>query len=366
MAACSVTLKKITKKYGDKEVVKDLDLSINAGEFCVFVGPSGCGKTTSLRMIAGLEEVTSGEVLIGDRLVNDIHPKDRNIAMVFQSYALYPHMTVFDNIAFGLRIRKFSKKEIEDKVLNAAVMLGLSELLGRKPKQLSGGQRQRVAMGRAIVRDPDVFLFDEPLSNLDAKLRMQMRVELKMLQRKLSTTTVYVTHDQTEAMTLADRIAVMDAGMLQQFGAPEEVFERPENVFVASFIGTPAINLFKGEIVEENGGAFVRTSLFRYRLDAEQTKKVSKRGSKQILAGVRPSDFAVVENEQKESSFSILADVVENMGSEKYIYFNTPDGIRTALAGGSYGIRQGQGAALHIKRGRLHLFDSSGRNIFTD
>src|SRR5256885_14066654 len=241
-----VTLDHISKKYGEVTAVNDLNIQIRDQEFLVLVGPSGCGKSTALRMIAGLEEITGGDLYIGDRRVNDVEPKDGDIAMVSQSYALYPHMSVYDNMAFGLKLRKRPKPEIERRVKEAANLLGLENLLQRKPKQLSGGQRQRVALGRAIVREPKVFLMDEPLSNLDAKLRVQMRAELKKLHRRLGITTIYVTHDQVEAMTLGDRIAVMNAGKLQQLGVPQEVYDHPTNVFVAGFIGSPPMNLLRG------------------------------------------------------------------------------------------------------------------------
>src|SRR5574337_234381 len=249
-----VVLKDLNKKFDEVHAVKDVNLTIRDKEFMVFVGPSGCGKTTTLRMVAGLEEITAGEISIGDRVVNDLPPRDRDIAMVFQNYALYPHMTVFDNMAFGLKMRKFPKSEIEKRVREAAEILGILDLLKRRPRQLSGGQRQRVAVGRAIVRHPQVFLFDEPLSNLDAKLRVQMRVELKRLHERLETTAIYVTHDQVEAMTLGSRVVVMRDGWVQQVGEPLEIYRRPANKFVAGFIGSPAMN-FSPTTVSESGGA---------------------------------------------------------------------------------------------------------------
>src|SRR5450830_1752447 len=245
----TVTFEHVTKKFGDVIAVDDFNLEINDGEFMVFVGPSGCGKTTSLRMIAGLEDITEGVVKIADRVVNDVPPKDRDIAMVFQSYALYPHMSVYDNLAFGLKLRKVPKEEIKRRVQEAADILGIGELLARKPRQLSGGQRQRVAVGRAIVREPKVFLFDEPLSNLDAKLRVQTRSELSKLHKRLQTTFIYVTHDQTEAMTMANRIAVMSKAQLQQLDTPQQLYDHPSNLFVAGFIGSPAMNFFNGKLV---------------------------------------------------------------------------------------------------------------------
>src|ERR671939_72678 len=251
----AVTIRGVHKRFGSTHVIRGVDVSIADGEFCVLVGPSGCGKSTTLRMIAGLEEISAGEIAIGGAVVNDIPPRDRDIAMVFQNYAIYPHMSVYDNMAFGLMLRKFDKAEIRRRVENAARILDIGMLLDRKPKALSGGQRQRVAMGRAIVRDPKVFLFDEPLSNLDAKLRVQMRVEIKRLQQELATTSLYVTHDQVEAMTLADRLIVMNAGNVDQIGRPLDLYERPETSFVAGFIGSPAMNLIPGRI--DAGGVTV-------------------------------------------------------------------------------------------------------------
>src|SRR5574342_373206 len=261
-----VVLKDLVKRFDEVTAVRDVNLQIKDKEFIVLVGPSGCGKSTTLRMIAGLEEISSGEIYIGARLVNDLPPKDRDIAMVFQNYALYPHMTVYDNMAFGLKMRKFPKAEIDTRVREAAQMLGIQELLSRKPRQLSGGQRQRVAVGRAIVRHPQVFLFDEPLSNLDAKLRVQMRVELKRLHERLETTAIYVTHDQVEAMTLGDRVVVMKDGWVQQVGEPLELYGKPANRFVAGFIGSPAMNFADVTIAESNGGVWAESPGMRVRV----------------------------------------------------------------------------------------------------
>src|SRR5438045_2328792 len=256
----TVTYDHVTKRFGDFVAVNDLNLAVRDSEFLVLVGPSGCGKTTALRMLAGLEEQTTGDIRIGERVVNDVPPKDRDIAMVFQNYALYPHMTVFENMSFGLRLKKFPKPEIKERVEAAARILDITDLLARRPKQLSGGQRQRVAMGRAIVRNPKVFLFDEPLSNLDAKLRVQMRTEIKKVHQKVTTTTVYVTHDQVEAMTLADRVVVMNGGLIEQIGTPHEVYHTPLTRFVAGFIGSPAMNFLNCRLVEQNGGLAVNLS----------------------------------------------------------------------------------------------------------
>ena len=312
-----VELKSVWKRYGDVVAVEDLDLTIHDKEFLVLVGPSGCGKTTTLRMVAGLEEISEGEVSIGDRVVNDVAPKDRDIAMVFQSYALYPHMTVYDNMSFALKLRKTPKKEIESRVNEAAGILGIDNLLHRKPKQLSGGQRQRVAMGRAIVRKPRVFLFDEPLSNLDAKLRVQMRLEIARLHRNLGATILYVTHDQVEAMTLADRIAVMKDGLLQQVGTPMDLFERPVNAFVASFIGSPSMNLLDARY-DSGDGVLVGES-FRVPAPESFTGK-----EKDVTVGIRPQHLAP-DYEGKRPGLDAKVDVVEPLGAESFLYLKVGD-----------------------------------------
>src|SRR5881296_3261264 len=277
-----VMMKDLNKKYDEVHAVKDVNLHIRDKEFIVLVGPSGCGKSTTLRMVAGLEEITSGEITIGDRVVNDLPPKDRDIAMVFQNYALYPHMTVYDNMAFGLKMRKFPKTEIAKRVHEAAEILGIQELLKRKPRQLSGGQRQRVAVGRAIVRHPQVFLFDEPLSNLDAKLRVQMRVELKRLHDRLETTAIYVTHDQVEAMTLGDRVVVMRDGWVQQVGDPLELYNQPANRFVAGFIGSPAMNFANVQIGAENGGLWATGEGIRLKMPAPLAERLGPCSGKEM------------------------------------------------------------------------------------
>jgi multiple sugar transport system ATP-binding protein len=269
----SVTYDHVYKRFGDVVAVNDLTIHVEDKEFLVFVGPSGCGKTTSLRLLAGLEEISDGQILIGDRVVNDVPPKDRDIAMVFQSYALYPHMSVYDNMAFGLKLRKTPKAEIETRVKEAAGILGIEHLLDRKPKQLSGGQRQRVAVGRAIVREPAVFLFDEPLSNLDAKLRVQTRAEISKLHKRLATTFIYVTHDQVEAMTMASRIAVMKDGVLQQIDSPQNLYDHPSNVFVAGFIGSPSMNFFDATLTENDGRMEINTGGFRLEVPGEKAKE---------------------------------------------------------------------------------------------
>jgi multiple sugar transport system ATP-binding protein len=315
-----IQFKSITKRYPDGfEAVKSIDLDIGDGEFMILVGPSGCGKSTALRMIAGLEDITEGDLIIGGERVNDLAPRDRDIAMVFQNYALYPHMTVRDNMGFALKLAKADKSEIDTKVTEAARILDLEQHLERKPANLSGGQRQRVAMGRAIVRDPKAFLMDEPLSNLDAKLRVQMRTEVARIQKQLGTTMVYVTHDQTEAMTLGDRVAVMRAGLIQQVDTPANLYERPDNLFVAGFIGSPSMNFLPGRLE----GGTVKTPI------GDIAVKGGVRvdgGGREVIVGMRPEHFEDAAVEQEEHAdrmkFRTRVDVVESMGSEKYVYFD--------------------------------------------
>jgi multiple sugar transport system ATP-binding protein len=320
-----VKLRNLVKNYEDTPAVRGIDLDIADKEFVVLVGPSGCGKSTTLRMIAGLEDITGGEVLIGDEVVNDMPPKDRDIAMVFQNYALYPHMTVHENMSFGLRLKKFPKDEIARRVDNAARILDITELLERKPKQLSGGQRQRVAMGRAIVRDPKVFLFDEPLSNLDAKLRVQMRIEIKKVHQKVRTTTVYVTHDQVEAMTLADRVVVMNAGRIEQVGTPAELYHSPATRFVAGFIGSPAMNLVPCALEEAAGGLRVRLAGdLVFPVPQERTQRYRGYvGRDRLLFGLRPEHVADRHQtaEANHHVFEVAVDVTEPMGMETLVYF---------------------------------------------
>jgi multiple sugar transport system ATP-binding protein len=320
-----VTLRKLEKKYEETPAVCGIDLDIPDKEFVVLVGPSGCGKTTTLRMIAGLEEITAGEITIGGEVVNDVPPKDRDIAMVFQNYALYPHMTVYENMSFGLRLKKTPKTEIDRRVQNAARILNISPLLDRKPKQLSGGQRQRVAMGRAIVRDPKVFLFDEPLSNLDAKLRVHMRTEIKKVHQQVRTTTVYVTHDQVEAMTLADRIVVMNAGHIEQVGTPDDLYHRPATKFVAAFIGSPAMNLIPCGLEESAGGLRIRLSPdLAFAVPPERMERYRPHaGRKSLLFGVRPEHIIEQRHhlEPGQQPFEAKPVVVEPMGSESLVYF---------------------------------------------
>jgi multiple sugar transport system ATP-binding protein len=324
-----IALENVTKVYPDgTEAVTGLDLEIGDGEFVVFVGPSGCGKTTALRMIAGLEAITDGTVKIEGEVVNDLPPKDRDIAMVFQNYALYPHMNARDNMGFALKMRGIPKREIHARVEEAAVILGLTDALGKKPRTLSGGQRQRVAMGRAIVRQPQAFLMDEPLSNLDAKLRVEMRAEIARIQRDLNVTTVYVTHDQTEAMTMGDRVAVMRGGLLQQVAPPQVLYERPRNLFVAGFIGSPAMNLIQADLARSDGGIWVRFADHALRLDAaalEERPALSGFEGRRVVLGIRPEDVEdarILGDTNEDRRMSVVCDIREDMGSEVYVHFN--------------------------------------------
>jgi multiple sugar transport system ATP-binding protein len=323
-----ITLDGLWKVYPDgTEAVKDFSLGIGDGEFMVFVGPSGCGKTTALRMVAGLEDISKGSVSIGDRVVNDVPPKDRDVAMVFQNYALYPHMSVADNMGFGLKLQKVDKREIEKRVHEAAGILGLEEFLKRKPRALSGGQRQRVAMGRAIVREPQAFLMDEPLSNLDAKLRVQMRAEIARLQSDLGTTTIYVTHDQIEAMTMGDRVAVMKKGELQQVDSPQTLYDHPVNLFVAGFIGSPAMNMFEAGLSRKNGKLYVAFGGMELRVDdavLEQRPKLKDYEGTQVVIGIRPEDMedaSLAGEAPKDRRIEAVVDLREALGSEVLIHF---------------------------------------------
>jgi multiple sugar transport system ATP-binding protein len=320
-----IELQQLTKVYSDgTRAVKELDLEISDGEFVVLVGPSGCGKTTALRMVAGLEPITSGEVRIGGRVVNDLPPKNRDVAMVFQNYALYPHMTAYKNMAFGLKLRDVERSEIDRRVRDAARALGLGEVLGKRPRTLSGGQRQRVAMGRAIVREPQAFLMDEPLSNLDAKLRVEMRAEIARIQRDLEVTTIYVTHDQVEALTLGDRVAVMRDGLLQQFDIPQKLYDEPVNLFVAEFIGSPAMNLVGADLTASDGGFEARFGEHRLRVDHEVLDaRPALRGfeGKRIILGIRPEDLEHVDDHAADHGISAVVDIREDMGSEVFVHF---------------------------------------------
>lgn len=317
-----VNLKNIEKQYPNGfKAVHGINLDIKDGEFMVFVGPSGCAKSTTLRMIAGLEEITGGEIYIDDVLVNNVEPKDRGIAMVFQSYALYPHMSVYDNMAFGLKLRKVPKAEIDKKVKNAAEKLEISDLLDRKPREMSGGQRQRVALGRAIVREPKVFLFDEPLSNLDAKLRVSMRVRITQLHKELKTTMIYVTHDQTEAMTMGDRITVLNLGEIMQVDTPLNLYHKPDNIFVAGFIGSPTMNFIDGELEKTNDKTFLKIAGNKLLIDDSKAQNLKEYIGKQVVLGIRPEDISISEKVD-EKSLKCSIEVIEQMGSEEYIYFD--------------------------------------------
>jgi multiple sugar transport system ATP-binding protein len=320
-----IELQQLTKVYPDgTRAVKELDLEIADGEFAVLVGPSGCGKTTALRMVAGLEPITSGEVRIGGRVVNNLPPKNRDVAMVFQNYALYPHMTAYKNMAFGLKLRDVQKSEIDRRVQDAARVLGLGEVLNKRPRTLSGGQRQRVAMGRAIVREPQAFLMDEPLSNLDAKLRVEMRAEIARIQRDLEVTTIYVTHDQTEALTLGDRVAVMRDGVLQQFDVPQRLYDEPVNLFVAEFIGSPAMNLVGVDLAPADGGFEARFGDHRLKVDqALLDARPALRGfeGKRVILGIRPEDLELAEAAAGDRGISAAVDIREDMGSEVFVHF---------------------------------------------
>jgi multiple sugar transport system ATP-binding protein len=323
-----IALQDVGKIYPDgTRAVNDLDLSIGDGEFVVLVGPSGCGKTTALRMVAGLEDISEGTVRIGDRVVNNVPPRDRDIAMVFQNYALYPHMSVYDNMAFGLKLRKVSKEEIDRRVRDAAQILGLDDFLGRKPRALSGGQRQRVAMGRAIVREPQAFLMDEPLSNLDAKLRVQMRAEIAKIQDDLGTTTIYVTHDQVEAMTMGDRVAVMRKGVLQQVEQPQILYDHPVNLFVAGFIGSPAMNMVEADLSRSDGAVYVAFGGFKLRVDDKEVQgrpALAKFEGRRVILGLRPEsmeDASVEPGAPEDRRMSATVDLRESLGSQVVIHF---------------------------------------------
>jgi len=365
-----VTLEGVTKVFpGDVRAVADINLEVRDQEFIVLVGPSGCGKSTTLRMIAGLEEITEGTIRIGGRVVNDVPPKDRDIAMVFQNYALYPHMTVYKNMAFALKLRKTPKKEIEERVMEAARTLGLEGLLDRKPKAISGGQRQRVAVGRAIVRHPKAFLFDEPLSNLDAKLRVETRAELKYLQKQLETTTIYVTHDQEEAMTLGDRVVVMMDGVLQQCASPLAVYERPASRFVAGFVGMPPMNFLKGRLVAENGALWFDEGSARLRLQPQHAAVLSEWVDKEVTLGVRPEAMYTPRQTQQPSEGAILPvelKVIEPLGAEMDLYVATPQHPHiVARIDAERGLTPGETIGLQIDMEKVHVFENTedGRNL---
>ncbi len=359
-----VLLKGITKRFDEVVAVDNINLEIADREFLVLVGPSGCGKTTTLRMIAGLEEITEGEIFIADKLVNELAAKDRNIAMVFQNYALYPHMKVFDNMAFGMKIQRVPKEERETRVRRVADILGIANLLERKPKQLSGGQRQRVALGRAIVRDPQVFLFDEPLSNLDAKLRVQMRTELKKLHERLQATAVYVTHDQVEAMTMGNRIVVMKDGIVHQVGAPLNLYKNPSNLFVAGFIGSPSMNFIPCRLLEEHSRFFIDMEDFKIPLPAAMAKKLDSLRETEFIFGIRPEDFR--EKDQghglpsEKVSIKASVNVIEPLGKEINIDFNTGLHNLTAVLNTDAKATLHQRIELTLNMEQIHLFRKEG------
>ncbi|MBN1177651.1 MAG: ABC transporter ATP-binding protein [Anaerolineae bacterium] len=350
----------VWKRFGDVVAVEDLNIEIDDKEFLVFVGPSGCGKSTSLRLLAGLEEISEGNIYIGDRLVNDVPPKDRDIAMVFQSYALYPHMSVYDNMAFGLKLRKTSKDEIDKRVKEAAAILGIDTLLDRKPKQLSGGQRQRVAVGRAIVRDPAVFLMDEPLSNLDAKLRVQARAEISKLHQRLGTTFIYVTHDQVEAMTMGTRIAVMNAGILQQIDSPKNLYDKPNNIFVAGFIGSPAMNFFDAKLLERDGKVAVQTDDFLVYFPEQRQAVFRPHLGKDVTFGIRPED--VHDSEYIPSGISAAqvdaqVTVTELMGNEVVVYLQSAVHEFLGRFDPRTSARVGNSISVTLNMDNVHIFD---------
>ncbi len=365
----SLSLRNIKKVYsGNVTAVQDFSLEIADKEFIIFVGPSGCGKSTTLRMVAGLEEISGGELYIGDKLVNDVEPKDRDIAMVFQNYALYPHMTVYDNMAFGLKLRKTPKSEIERRVQEAAKILGIEPLLERRPKALSGGQRQRVAMGRAIVREPKVFLMDEPLSNLDAKLRVQMRIEISKLHQRLQTTIIYVTHDQVEAMTLGTRIVVMKDGIIMQVDTPSNLYDRPQNLFVAGFIGSPQMNFLEAKATEKGNDVELLFGSNSVMLHGEQAKAVIDGGyiGKDIIFGIRPEDIHEDDRfmaENQDSIVNFTCNVVEMLGAELNIIGTVDSFDVTAKTDPRYPVKPGDTVKLAFDLKRLHIFDKDSEKV---
>ncbi|KQT65776.1 MULTISPECIES: ABC transporter ATP-binding protein [unclassified Aureimonas] len=356
----TVDIRDVQKAYGILPVIHGVSLSVADGEFVSLIGASGCGKSTLLRMIAGLEEIDAGTVSLGSRVINDVAPKDRDIAMVFQNYALYPHLTVADNMGFSLRLRNVSKAETRKAVEAAADLLGLAPYLDRLPRALSGGQRQRVAMGRAIVRQPQVFLFDEPLSNLDAKLRVQMRVEIKSLQKRLGTTSIYVTHDQIEAMTMSDRIVIMNGGRIEQIGTPLDLYDRPDNLFVASFIGSPTMNLLQGTLLRDGGRAFVRIGPTRIALDRE----VGAASGTAVVCGIRPEDADLASAGSAETGLPLTIDLVEPTGAESHLYGRIAGQPVVVAVHGRSNHKTGDSFFVSPMPGEMHVFDAgSGRRL---
>ena len=358
----SVTYENIFKRFGDVEVITDMNVEIHDKEFVVFVGPSGCGKSTLLRLLAGLEEISDGQIMIGDRVVNDVPPKDRDIAMVFQSYALYPHMSVYDNMAFGLKLRRTPKEEIDRRVKDAAEILGLAHLLDRKPKALSGGQRQRVAVGRAIVREPAVFLMDEPLSNLDAKLRVSARAEISKLHKRLGTTFIYVTHDQVEAMTMGDRILVLKDGVLQQIDSPRNLYEEPNNIFVAGFMGSPSMNFFDATLVGEEGNLYVDTGDFRVQVPDGRRASFDSYVGKEVIFGLRPEHIHARQFAPPKivaAPIEASVDVVELLGHELHLYLTSGQNTFVATVDTRLAPMMGQQLDLVMDMDRMHIFDKN-------
>lgn len=362
-----VSLTHVSKVFpGNIRAVSDITLGIESKEFVVLVGPSGCGKSTTLRMIAGLEEITEGEIYIGDKLVNDVPAKDRDIAMVFQNYALYPHMTVYENMAFGLRLRKYSKAEIDQRVKEAADILGIRRLLDRRPKELSGGERQRVAVGRAIVRKPLVFLFDEPLSNLDAKMRVTMRTEINKLHIRLQSTMIYVTHDQVEAMTMGNRIVVMKDGLVQQVADPITLYDKPLNKFVAGFIGSPPMNFLTGRIIRKDSKSYFDEGTFRLKVVDEMIPKLASYEGKEIIFGIRPEDIydkLFVQEAPPENTITARVDVVEPMGSEVYLHMATPKQNFIARVGGHDKPEVNRDIDMVFDMGKAHFFNKDTEKV---
>jgi multiple sugar transport system ATP-binding protein len=359
----SVTYDHVYKRFNEVTAVSDMNIKVLDQEFLVLVGPSGCGKTTALRLLAGLEEISEGTILIGDRVVNDVAPKDRDIAMVFQSYALYPHMTVYDNMAFGLKLRKTPKDEIKRRVEQAATILGIEALLDRRPRQLSGGQRQRVALGRAIVREPKVFLLDEPLSNLDAKLRVQTRAEISKLHLRLQTTFIYVTHDQTEAMTMADRIAVIKSGVLQQLDTPQNLYDKPGNVFVAGFIGSPAMNFFNAKLSRADGGMVVDADSFQVPVPADRSSTFDRFVGRQVIFGIRPEDIhdpSFAPPGITPASVEANVEVTELMGNEIFLHLEKGGVAFTGRVDPRTGAKMGHKAQIVMNMENMHLFETEG------
>lgn len=366
----SLSLKNVCKTYPNGfKAVKDFNLEIEDKEFIIFVGPSGCGKSTTLRMIAGLEEITEGEMYIDGHLINDVEPKDRDIAMVFQSYALYPHMSIYDNMAFGLKLRKTPKDEIDKRVREAARILDIEHLLDRKPKLLSGGQRQRVAMGRAIVREPKVFLMDEPLSNLDAKLRVQMRLEISKLHQRLKTTIIYVTHDQTEAMTLGTRIVVMKDGVIQQVDTPENLYNYPGNLFVAGFIGSPQMNFIDATVIKENGAIFLGFDQYKIQVTPEKASKLADYASRDVTLGIRPEDVFVADRYDKadgNNTMDTRVRVYEMLGSEVYLYLTVGGTDVTCREHPGTVAKPGDHVKIAFDLSKIHIFDKETGETITN